>query len=184
MKSIQLLAPLVGMFAAAQAWDEYTVWTTVVTTDYTTYCPSPTTFAWHNVTYTATSETTVTITNCPCTVTYSKPPPVTTTSYATYPTYPTVVPPPGTGSSTSYLSQSTYYNVSSTVIISTPPVSTIISGTVPITTPAGSTGATTVPTRTPVGPTTTSPVVIPTAAADKVGPVGALLAAGLFALAL
>lgn len=63
MRFTQILAPVVGLFAAANAWGETAVWTTVIETDYTTYCPSPTTFAWQNVTYTATSATTVTITS-------------------------------------------------------------------------------------------------------------------------
>ncbi|KAF3056329.1 hypothetical protein GL218_06576 [Daldinia childiae] len=168
MKLTQILAPVVGLFAVANAWGETAVWTTVVETDYTTYCPSPTTFAWHNVTYTATTETTITITNCPCTVTYSQPPPVTITSYPT----PTLLPT-GTAPPPSY----SYSNVSSTVITYTPTPSTYISGTVPITTPS-------VPTNVPIPPTTSGPVVIPTAAAGKVGPIGALLAAGLAALAL
>ncbi|KAI0135671.1 hypothetical protein F4814DRAFT_402111 [Daldinia grandis] len=174
MKLSQILAPAVGLFGVANAWGETAVWTTVVETDYTTYCPSPTTFAWHNVTYTATTETTLTITNCPCTVTYSQPPPVTTTSYSTSTFVPT-----GTAPSSSFSSYSSYpySNVSSTVITYTPTPSTYISGTVPITTPE-------VPTNVPIPPTSSGPVVIPTAAAGKVGPVGALLAAGIAALAL
>lgn len=40
MRLIQVLAPAVGLFAAAKAWGETgAVWTTVVETDYTTYCP-------------------------------------------------------------------------------------------------------------------------------------------------
>ncbi|KAK6954777.1 hypothetical protein Daesc_004746 [Daldinia eschscholtzii] len=169
MQLTQILAPAVGLFAVANAWGETAVWTTVVETDYTTYCPSPTTFAWHNVTYTATTETTITITNCPCTVTYSQPPPVTITSYST----PTLVP---TGTAP-YSSSYPYSNVSSTVITYTPTPSTYISGTVPITSPE-------VPTNVPIPPTSTIPAPIPTAAAAKVGPVGALLAVGLAALAL
>ncbi|KAI1376453.1 hypothetical protein F4677DRAFT_78731 [Hypoxylon crocopeplum] len=166
MRLTQILAPVVGLFAAANAWGETAVWTTVIETDYTTYCPSPTTFAWQNVTYTATSETTITITNCPCTVTYSTPTPITTTSYVS----PTYVPSGTVGTSYTY----SYSNVSSTVITYTPPPSTYISGTVPITSA----------TKTPVAPTTSGPVVVPTAAADKLTPVGALLAVGLAALAL
>ncbi|KAI1135133.1 hypothetical protein F5Y05DRAFT_182980 [Hypoxylon sp. FL0543] len=183
MRFTQILGPAVGLFAAANAWGETAVWTTVIETDYTTYCPSPTTFAYQNVTYTATSETTITVTNCPCTVTYSTPPPVTTTSYPPVP--PTIVP---TGGSSSYISYP-YSNASSVVITYTPPVSSYLSGTVPVTVPEG--GSPTAPTNTPVGPTSapagatsTGPVAIPTAAANKVGPVGALLAAGLAALAL
>ncbi|KAI0851576.1 hypothetical protein F5Y00DRAFT_12946 [Daldinia vernicosa] len=183
MKLTQILAPAVGLFAVANAWGETAVWTTVVETDYTTYCPSPTTFAWHNVTYTATTETTLTITNCPCTVTYSQPPPVTITSYP-----PSTFIPTGTAPVPSY----PYSNVSSTVITYTPTPSTYISGTVPITTTPGAPGAPGVPTNVPIPPTTTfsipptssGPVVIPTAAAGKVGPVGALLAVGIAALAL
>ncbi|KAI2784631.1 hypothetical protein F4815DRAFT_453671 [Daldinia loculata] len=180
MKLTQILAPVVGLFAVANAWGETAVWTTVVETDYTTYCPSPTTFAWQNVTYTATTETTLTITNCPCTITYSQPPPITTTSY-----FPPTLIPTGTAPSFSSFSSYPYSNVSSTVgstvgstvITYTPAPSTYISGTVPITTPE-------VPTNVPIPPTSSGPVVIPTAAAGKVGPVGALLAAGLAALAL
>ncbi|KAI0011109.1 hypothetical protein F4779DRAFT_575031 [Xylariaceae sp. FL0662B] len=166
MKLIQILAPIAGLLAAVNADDdddhESTIWTTVYTTDFTTYCPSPTTFAWKNVTYTATTATTITITNCPCTITYSQPPPITTTSC------PETTIPSGTGGIT------TYPNATSTTITFTPPPETTISGTVPITSP----------TKTPVGPSTSSPVVIPTAAAEKVGPIGALLAIGMAALAL
>ncbi|KAI2608624.1 uncharacterized protein GGS25DRAFT_491033 [Hypoxylon fragiforme] len=168
MRPIQILAPVVGLIATAKAGGLSTVWTTVVETDYTTYCPSATTFAWKNVTYTATTETTLTITNCPCTVTYSQPPPVTTTSYATTPTY---VPTGTIG--TSY---SSYSNASSTVITFTPPPSTYISGTTPITVSA---------TNTPIPPTTSGPIVIPTAGAEKLAaPAGALLVVGLAAFAL
>ncbi|KAI0835328.1 hypothetical protein F5Y06DRAFT_276672 [Hypoxylon sp. FL0890] len=176
MRITQILAPAVGLFAAANAWGETAVWTTVVETDYTTYCPSPTTFAYHNVTYTATTETTITVTNCPCTITYSTPPPVTTTSYPVS----SYIPYIPTGGSSSYITYP-YSNATSVVVTYTPSPSTYLSGTVPITVPESSP---TVPTNTPVAPTSTSPVVIPTAAANKVGPVGALLAAGLAALAL
>ncbi|KAG4220380.1 hypothetical protein PC116_g31141 [Phytophthora cactorum] len=108
--------------------------------------------------------------DCPCTVTYSQPPPVTITSYST----PTLVP---TGTAPYSSSSYPYSNVSSTVITYTPTPSTYISGTVPITTPE-------VPTNVPIPPTSTIPAPIPTAAAAKVGPVGALIAVGLAALAL
>ncbi|ORY71640.1 uncharacterized protein BCR38DRAFT_404702 [Pseudomassariella vexata] len=172
MRLIEVLAAA-GMFSAANAWGQtgtgaYT--TTVVTTDYTTYCSSPTTFAYHNVTYTATSETVITITNCPCTFSVTQPPPVTTTSYC---------PPSSVATGTGSLP--TYANSSTTVITYTPPPTTYLSGTTPIT----ATLSTSTP-RTPVGPTTviSSPVIVPTAAAGKVGPAGALLAVGLAALAL
>ena len=52
MKFTQTLAPLAALLSAAQAWNETTYYTTVITTDYTTYCPSPTTVTYGNVTYT------------------------------------------------------------------------------------------------------------------------------------
>ncbi|XDG01710.1 hypothetical protein ABKA04_001325 [Annulohypoxylon sp. FPYF3050] len=169
MRVAQILAPVVGLFAVANAWGETAVWTTVVETDYTTYCPAATTFAWQNVTYTATTATTLTITSI-LPLHYH----LLYTSPTTFTSYPTSIPlSTGSVGTTSY----TYSNGSSTVITYTPSVSTGISGTVPITTPV-------VPTNTPVGPTSSGPVVIPTAAADKIGPVGALLAAGIAALAL
>ncbi|KAK8066429.1 hypothetical protein PG997_013176 [Apiospora hydei] len=66
MKTMQI-APMAGLLAAANAWGttggaEGTAYTTLVTTDYVTYCPEPTTFAYKNVTYTVTSATTLTIT--------------------------------------------------------------------------------------------------------------------------
>lgn len=39
MRPIQILAPVVGLIATAKAGGLSTVWTTVVETDYTTYCP-------------------------------------------------------------------------------------------------------------------------------------------------
>jgi len=44
---------------------EYT--TTEVVTQYTTYCPYPTTIVENNQTYVVTEPTTLTISNCPCT---------------------------------------------------------------------------------------------------------------------
>ncbi|KAJ0388062.1 hypothetical protein COL922a_001045 [Colletotrichum nupharicola] len=65
MKSMQILALVAGLFTVANAWgtDVHTSYTTIVTTAYETYCPSPTTFVHHNVTYTATTATTLTITS-------------------------------------------------------------------------------------------------------------------------
>lgn len=49
-----------------------TKWTTTeVVTEYTTYCPHPTTIVENDHTYTVTEPTTLTITNCPCTRTYT-----------------------------------------------------------------------------------------------------------------
>ncbi len=39
MRFTQILAPAAGLFAAVNAWGETAVWTTVIETDYTTYCP-------------------------------------------------------------------------------------------------------------------------------------------------
>ncbi|KAH8664276.1 hypothetical protein BX600DRAFT_512330 [Xylariales sp. PMI_506] len=176
MKLIQFLAPAVGLFAAASATPHgkpagtgsggYT--TTVITTDYETYCPSPTTFAFYNVTYTVTTPCTVTITNCPCTLSYTTPPPVTTTSY-----YTAKPPPSGTGYSHSY------YNASSTYSVETytPPPSTYLVGTTPV-------SSTPYATKTPVGPTSTSPVAVVTGGAARFEAAGAILAAGLAVLAL
>lgn len=45
-------------------------WTTTeIVTQYTTYCPFPTTVVENNHTYTVTEATTLTITDCPCTLT-------------------------------------------------------------------------------------------------------------------
>lgn len=44
-------------------------YTTEVVKGYTTYCPSATSFAMNNQTYTVSSATTLTITDCPCTIT-------------------------------------------------------------------------------------------------------------------
>ncbi|CAI4060440.1 hypothetical protein N7582_001618 [Saccharomyces uvarum] len=39
-----------------------------VVSEFTTYCPEPTTFVTNNATYTVTAPTTLTVTNCPCTI--------------------------------------------------------------------------------------------------------------------
>lgn len=158
MRFTQLI-PLAGLLAFAQAQE--TVVTTVVVSEYTTYCPSPTTWAYKNTTYTVTEPTTITITNCPCTVIHSQPPPVTTTSYC----------PPTNGT----VPFPTYAN-STTVIVSTPPPTTILPGTTEITS---------APTKTPVGPTTTATLVTVNAADRVTNGAGALgLFAGLAALLL
>ncbi|PTB62919.1 hypothetical protein BBK36DRAFT_60021, partial [Trichoderma citrinoviride] len=41
---------------------------TKVVSQYTTYCPEPTTFTFNAKTFTVTEATTLTITDCPCTV--------------------------------------------------------------------------------------------------------------------
>ncbi|KAH7172154.1 hypothetical protein DER46DRAFT_656803 [Fusarium sp. MPI-SDFR-AT-0072] len=67
---------------------------TTITSDYSFYCPEPTTFHHKNVTYMATEPAYLTITNCPCTVTYmqnTKSP-----GTAVYPTAPPGQPMPPT----------------------------------------------------------------------------------------
>lgn len=151
-----------------------TVYTTTVVSTYVTYCPEPTTFAFHNTTYTVTRPITLTITNCPCTLTIHTPPPVTTTT-----TY--VVPPPvntqsgGNGYPNTTLA--TTGTLTTATITFTPPPSTGLSGTTPVTvTPS--------PTKTPVGPTVVStPPPVSINGAGK--PVAGLLAVvAVVALAL
>lgn len=59
----------------------YTTKTEVVT-EYTTYCPYPTTIVTNGGTYIVTSATTLTITNCPCTLTHTIPEYSSSASYA------------------------------------------------------------------------------------------------------
>ncbi|OLN84890.1 Clock-controlled protein 6-like protein 1 [Colletotrichum chlorophyti] len=230
MKFLQLLSPVAGLMAVTHAGqtDASTVYTTVVTTAYETYCPSPTTFVHHNVTYTATSATTLTITSklteafqpsdnktkyeadCPCTITTRRPPPYTTTKTLYPPHVNTTLPPPEVTSTTIKTiktTKPTYYHnttsvehtpkppkpshseeppkppkpshhaniTSTTVIVVTPPATTIIGSITPVTQLP--------PTKTPVGPTTTRPVVVSTAAAEALGAgAGVAAVAGLFAL--
>jgi len=109
MKFISMLAPIAGLVAAVSAQILTTgtgdvVWTTTTVTAFTTYCPSPTVWAYKNTTYTVTTATTITILNCPCTISYCTPAP-TTTYIATpvvidtttiLPGTTTVIPPPTT----------------------------------------------------------------------------------------
>ncbi|KAF8429660.1 hypothetical protein EV426DRAFT_639444 [Tirmania nivea] len=121
MRASSVFAAALSLAAvSAYGYGNETEWTTTeVVTQYTTYCPFPTTIVENNYTYTVTEPTTLTITNCPCTrtLTYTtvtethcpggchKPtdtptyPNVTVTTHAPpappteYPTeYPTVVP--------------------------------------------------------------------------------------------
>jgi hypothetical protein len=117
----------------------------------------------------------------------SQPAPVTTT--ASYPTEsapagtgPVGTGPAGTGSGGGS-GPSAYGNY--TVTTYTPPATTYLSGTYVITSTLGSGAPSTFasPTKTPVGPTSV-PSTVPTAAAAKFGPAGAILAAGLAVMAL
>ncbi|KAK2679754.1 hypothetical protein RAB80_004935 [Fusarium oxysporum f. sp. vasinfectum] len=67
---------------------------TTITSDYSFYCPEPSTFHHKNVTYTATEPTYLTITNCPCTVTYTQN--IKSPGTAVYPTAPPGQPMPPT----------------------------------------------------------------------------------------
>lgn len=164
-----MIVPVAGLLATADAWGETggVTWTTDVVTEFTTYCPYSTTWAFKNTTYTVSTPTTITITNCPCTISYTKTPHTTAS--------PTLVPPP--------VSHSSFVNSSAPVppsTASTPVITTHLSGTTAITTPS---------TKTPVGPSTVpsaSPTSAVTAAAHKLGAgVGALgLVAGVVAFAL
>jgi hypothetical protein len=67
MKSVQYFLAALGLVSAASAWgsgwsNETTVWTTITTDVYTTYCPESTTFTQGTKTYTATASETLTIT--------------------------------------------------------------------------------------------------------------------------
>jgi hypothetical protein len=210
MKFSNIITPVAGLVASAQAQSGIvgtsaygTGVTTIVVTDFTTVCPSATTFAYHNSTYTVTSSTTLTITNCPCTLTISTPPPVTTTS--TYlpspppPAYngtasvPTTAYPNGTapfttspgapvttvitstqpGGSVTLITSTVVPQPSTTVIVSQPAPSTYLSGTTPVTTGFQTGTITTGPTNTPVGPTAV-PTVISTPTPITVNAAGKL----------
>lgn len=85
---MKCILPIFGLVAGALAWsNDTTVWTTITTDIFTTYCPESTTFTQGTKTYTATASETLTITDCPCTIrTHLAPsssiyvPPVNTTS--------------------------------------------------------------------------------------------------------
>lgn len=181
MRLSNTLVPVAGLIASVQANPVYgtgvigtsvqpTGVSTVVVTEFTTVCPSPTTFAYHNSTYTVTGSTTLTITACPCTLTVSTPPPVTTTS--------TFLPPPpaynGTTPATLYPNSTAAQQPSTTVIVSQPPPSTYLSGTTPIT---GGQTITTAPTNTPVGPTSVPTGVTPPVTVNAAGKLGSSIGA-------
>ncbi|PMD21527.1 hypothetical protein NA56DRAFT_703169 [Hyaloscypha hepaticicola] len=93
MKNAQYLLAAFGLVSAASSAyvsgysNETTVWTTVTTDVYTTYCPESTTFTQGTKTYTATASETLTITDCPCTI-------VKPTTYPIKPTTSAAAPPP------------------------------------------------------------------------------------------
>ena len=61
MQMIKYIAPMAGLASVALAAANGTT-TTIVVTDFTTYCPEPTTFVFKNKTITVTEATTLTIT--------------------------------------------------------------------------------------------------------------------------
>ncbi|GMM53155.1 hypothetical protein DASB73_041180 [Starmerella bacillaris] len=67
--SAVILSLISGASAAAASTSAVAgnVTTTVQETIFTTYCDEPTTFTYHNKTYTVTEPTTITITDCSCT---------------------------------------------------------------------------------------------------------------------
>ncbi|KAK1972876.1 hypothetical protein LZ32DRAFT_598085 [Colletotrichum eremochloae] len=207
MKVSQLLSAA-GLVASTQAWgtDVHTFYTTVVTTAYETYCPSPTTFVHQNVTYTATTATTLTITNCPCTITTDKPPQhIPTVTVHPPPSWnnTSVRPPPGTVvhppsgwnttvthpptiETTTPPPKPTYYHNTSAVVEHTPKPPkpshhSNLTSTVVVVEPT--TPGTDLPTKTPVGPSTSAPVTVPGSGAGSLtASAGALVLAGIFAL--
>ncbi|KAK9772785.1 hypothetical protein SCAR479_10470 [Seiridium cardinale] len=68
------------------------VYTTMVYTELTTYCPEATTLTFNEQTYTISSATTLTVTNCPCTVVESIPTTTPITATATPEATPDVTP--------------------------------------------------------------------------------------------
>ncbi|EPE05702.1 hypothetical protein F503_08233 [Ophiostoma piceae UAMH 11346] len=78
MQMIKYIAPMAGLASVALAAANGTT-TTIVVTDFTTYCPEPTTFVFKNKTITVTEATTLTITDCPCTLECYNPAPITST---------------------------------------------------------------------------------------------------------
>lgn len=63
------LAALASLVSASYENNTVTTIThDVVVTEFTTYCPYPTTLVTNNQTYTVTGATTLTVNNCPCTL--------------------------------------------------------------------------------------------------------------------
>lgn len=100
MKFTLLISAIVACASAASNTTAVTstnvTTSTEVVTQYTTYCPEPTTFTEGNKTYTATEPTTITVTDCPCTRTHTF-----TTQYVTVcgSAAPTMEPPAGPSTS-------------------------------------------------------------------------------------
>ncbi|GJC82097.1 hypothetical protein ColLi_04935 [Colletotrichum liriopes] len=192
MKVSQLL-PAAGLVAFAQAWetDASTVYTTVVTTAYETYCPAapvhhdqddlpspgrkhhrgPAAGRQHN--HQDHQDDPATQADVPQhhrDRAHPKPPK--TTEHPPHPDE-TVTPKPP--------KPSHHANLTSTVVVVvTPPAVTTIGHTTPVT---PTTPVTELPTKTPVGPSTTRPVTVPGSGAGALAAsAGAAVLAGVFAL--
>jgi len=133
------------------------VWVTTTVSEYTTYCPAPTTVVQGNMTYTVTEATTLTITNCPCSVSY----PATTYTTMTLSSTTTYCPAPTTvtiGPMTTYCPTPGTYTLP--VVTVTP-----VAGSPP--TPAPVAATTTA--GTPIAPTASATAPITANGAEKVG---------------
>lgn len=164
MRLLDIAVLVAGLAASALATGPgSTAFTTIVVPAYTTFCPSPTTWSYRNITYTVTEPTTIIISNCPCTITSAhKPPPVITTTESCPPP-PPPLPKNGTLSTTLYPNSTVTTRTGTT----NPPPETSLTTTTPATSLA--------PTKTPVGPSV-SPSVVEVNSAQKRGySIGAIL---------
>ncbi|CCT66092.1 uncharacterized protein FFUJ_03089 [Fusarium fujikuroi IMI 58289] len=166
---------------------------TTITSDYSFYCPEPTTFHHKNLTYTATEPTYLTITNCPCTVTYTQ-----NTKPSGTVVYPTATPsqpmppkPPVMSSSTPAPPLPPGKPVPPPTKATPSPTKATVpaTGTLPPPPPPSIPGQPAVPPSRaappPVNPTGTIEASVPSAAANKVsGSFGAFVLAGVAALAM
>merc|ERR1712000_444034 len=160
-------------------------------TQYTTYCPAPTTLTYQDKTYTITEATTLTITDCPCTVshplkpTYQPPKPVYTTEVVTKLTTYCPEPPTLTFNNKTYT-----VTEPTTLTVTDCPCTVTKSHTGPAPTgpapvkPTGEAPVPVAPTGTgspPETPAESEPAVV-TAAAARFAPAGILAAIGAIAL--
>ncbi|RDL36427.1 uncharacterized protein BP5553_05779 [Venustampulla echinocandica] len=130
------------------------VWVTTTVSEYTTYCPAPTSVIQGNQTYTITEATTLTITNCPCTVSY----PPSTTKTVTVSTLTTYCPAP-----TTITHSSSTYTVTTSGTATIPIVSVTTVPNSPPTPTVPAPGVTAAP------PAPTAPGVVPTGSNPTVG---------------
>ncbi|KAF8860382.1 hypothetical protein BDZ45DRAFT_672678 [Acephala macrosclerotiorum] len=145
-------------------WTPIWITTTETVSEYTTYCPAPTTVVEGNKTYTVSSATTLTVSECPCTRTSTLPGTtsvVTVGSTTTYCPSSTVITTGGStvttsGSVTLPICSTTTYAI--TTPVSTYPASSLTTVVPPASTYPGSVGTTSV--KTGPSPTTSGPVQI------------------------